>query len=56
MMKYVPLVVTLAATLGAAIFTPAWLAAHPQVVAGLAAAAQILHAVLPSIFGYTNQN
>jgi hypothetical protein len=48
--KYGPLVCTLAATVGAAIFTPSFIAAHPVVFAWINAAAQFLHAVLPSIF------
>lgn len=48
--KYGPLIITLAGTVGAAIFTPAFIAAHPQAFAVINAAAQLLHAVLPSIF------
>jgi hypothetical protein len=51
MLKYLPLAVTLIATVGAAIFTPAFVAAHPTVFIVLNALAQILHAALPSIFG-----
>jgi hypothetical protein len=49
--QYGPVVLTLAATIGAAIFTPSFIAAHPLAFAWLNAAAQLLHAVLPSIFG-----
>jgi hypothetical protein len=48
--KYGPLVFTLAGTIGAAIFTPDFVAAHPLAFAWVNAAAQLLHAVLPSIF------
>ncbi len=48
--QYSPLIITLAGTLGAAFFTPAFIAAHPLAFAGVTAAAQLLHAVLPSIF------
>ena len=51
MSKYLPLIITLAGTLGVAILTPAFIAAHPVVFMVVNAAAQILHAVLPSIFG-----
>jgi hypothetical protein len=49
--QYGPLVITLAGTIGAAIFTPAFIVAHPAAFAWANAAAQLLHAVLPSIFG-----
>jgi plastocyanin len=48
--QYGPLVLTLAGTIGAAVFTPAFIAAHPGTFAWLNAGAQFLHAVLPSIF------
>ena len=48
--KYGPLVITLAGTIGAAIVTPNFIGAHPVVFAWVNAAAQLLHAVLPSIF------
>lgn len=48
--QYGPLLITLAGTIGAAIFTPAFISAHPLAFAGVNAAAQFLHAVLPSIF------
>ncbi len=51
--QYGPLVITLAATIGTAIFTPTFITAHPAVFAWIAAAAQLLHAVLPSIFDKT---
>lgn len=50
LMQYGPLVCTLAGTIGAAIFTPTFIAAHPVMFAWVNAAAQLLHAVLPSIF------
>jgi hypothetical protein len=48
--QYGPLVCTLAGTMGAAIFTPNFIAAHALAFAWVNAAAQLLHAVLPSIF------
>jgi len=48
--QYGPVVCTVAATIGAAIFTPNFIAAHPMAFAWVNAAAQLLHAVLPSIF------
>ena len=48
--QYGPLVCTVAATIGAAFFTPAFIAAHPVTFAWVTVAAQLLHAVLPSIF------
>ena len=50
LMQYGPLIVTLAGTIGAALFTPAFIAAHPVTFAWVNAAAQLLHAMLPSIF------
>jgi hypothetical protein len=54
MLKYLPVIVTVAGTLGAAFLTPAFVAAHPAAFALVNAAAQVLHSVLPSIFGYTS--
>lgn len=48
--QYGPLLITLAGTIGAAVFTPTFIAAHPAAFACVNAAAQLLHAVLPSIF------
>jgi hypothetical protein len=48
--QYGPLLITLAGTIGAAIFTPDFIAAHPFAFSVVNAAAQFLHAVLPSIF------
>jgi hypothetical protein len=48
--KYGPVICTLAGTIGAAVFTPSFIAAHPAAFAWVNAAAQLLHAVLPSIF------
>jgi len=48
--QYGPLVCTVAGTIGAAFLSPAFIAAHPIVFAWAGAAAQLLHAVLPSIF------
>jgi hypothetical protein len=50
LIQYGPLVITIAGTIGAAIFTPAFISAHPMAFAWVNAAAQFLHAVLPSIF------
>ena len=50
LIKYGPLAFTLAGTIGAAVFTPAFVAAHPMAFAWVNAAAQLLHAILPSIF------
>ena len=50
LIQYGPLVFTLAGTIGAAIFTPEFVSAHPMAFAWVNAAAQLLHAVLPSIF------
>lgn len=49
--KYGPVVFTIAGTIGAAIFTPDFVTGHPMAFAWVNAAAQLLHAVLPSIFG-----
>jgi len=48
--QYGPLAMTLAGTIGAAVFTPSFIAAHPMAFAWVNAAAQLLHAALPSIF------
>lgn len=48
--QYGPLLLTIAGTIGAAIFTPAYIAAHPMTFAWVNALAQLLHATLPSIF------
>jgi hypothetical protein len=50
LISYGPLIFTLAGTIGAAVFTPAFIAAHPMAFAWVNAGAQLLHAVLPSIF------
>jgi hypothetical protein len=50
LIKYGPLVFTVAGTIGAAIFTPDFIASHPMAFAWVNAAAQLLHAILPSIF------
>ena len=49
--KYGAVIVTLLVTLGAAIFTPSFIQAHPVVFAVLNMAAQVLHSVLPSSVG-----
>ncbi len=48
--QYGPLIITLAGTIGAAVFTPAFIAAHPFAFAAVGGIAQLLHAALPSIF------
>lgn len=50
LIQYGPLVFTLAGTIGAAVFTPSFISAHPMAFAWVNAAAQLLHAILPSIF------
>ena len=50
LIKYGPVVITIAGTVGAAIFTPAFVLAHPVAFAWVNAVAQLLHAMLPSIF------
>lgn len=49
-MKWIPIATTVAITVLTALLSPAFLAAHPYVYAGLNAGAQVLHAVLPSTF------
>lgn len=51
MPKYLPVVVTVVATVGAAIFTPDFILHHVTAFAVANAAAQVLHAALPSVFG-----
>jgi len=50
LIKYGPVVITIAGTIGAAVFTPAFVLAHPVAFAWVNAVAQLLHAMLPSIF------
>ncbi|HTR24674.1 MAG TPA: hypothetical protein VMI10_11875 [Terriglobales bacterium] len=50
LIKYGPVVITIAGTIGAAIFTPGFVLAHPVAFAWVNAVAQLLHAMLPSIF------
>jgi hypothetical protein len=50
LIKYGPLVFTVAGTIGAAIFTPDFIASHPMAFAWVNAAAQLLHSILPSVF------
>jgi hypothetical protein len=49
--KFLPLILTLTGTVGAAIFTPSFVATHPVAFLLLNALSQTLHAALPSIFG-----
>jgi hypothetical protein len=49
--KYLPIVITVVGTVAAAVGLPALVASHPVVFAALNAAAMVLHAVLPSVFG-----
>lgn len=48
--KYGPILVTVAGTIGVAVFTPQFITAHPQAFAVLALGTQVLHAALPSVF------
>ncbi|MGA7686574.1 MAG: hypothetical protein WCA58_16295 [Terriglobales bacterium] len=50
LIKYGPLVVTVAGTIGVAIFTPTFILDHPMAFAWVNGVAQLLHAMLPSIF------
>jgi len=50
LIKYGPVIITIAGTIGAAIFTPTFVLAHPVAFAWVNAVAQLLHAMLPSIF------
>lgn len=50
MSKFLPLIVTVVASVSAAVFTPDFVAHHVGVFAGVNIAAQILHAALPSVF------
>ncbi len=50
MSKYLPLILTVVGSAAAALFTPAFIAKHVDLFAALAIAAQVLHAVLPSVF------
>ena len=47
--KYIPLIVTAAATIASAIQAPHFVAQHALLYAILNAVAQVLHAVLPSV-------
>lgn len=51
MSKYLPIALTVVASISAALALPSLVAAHPVVYAVLNAAAMVLHAALPSIFG-----
>ena len=50
LVRYGPVLITVAGTIGAAIFTPAFILGHPMVFAWVNALAQLMHAILPSIF------
>jgi len=50
LVRYGPVVITVASTVGAAIFTPAFILTHPMAFAWVNVVAQLLHAMLPSIF------
>jgi hypothetical protein len=50
LIKYGPLAITIAGTVGVAIFTPTFISAHPMAFAWVNGIAQLLHAMLPSIF------
>ena len=49
--QFLPVIVTVVATVGAAIFTPDFILHHATAFAVANAAAQVLHAALPSVFG-----
>ena len=51
--SWLPLIVTVAASVGAAILTPTFIGAHPVAFSVLNSVAMLLHAVLPSVFGST---
>ena len=51
MSKYLPLLITVVASVAAAVGLPSLVAAHPVVFAVVNAAAMVLHAALPSVFG-----
>lgn len=51
MTKWLPIIVTVAGTLSAALAVPTLITAHPTAFAVLNALGMILHAVLPSVFG-----
>jgi hypothetical protein len=53
---WLPLIVTVVGSIGAAIFTPAFVGAHPALFASLNSAAMLLHAILPSVFGAPTAN
>lgn len=55
MKKYIPVIITVAGTISAAVAFPSWVAAHATAFASLNVVAQVLHAVLPSVFGTTQQ-
>ncbi|MGA9643459.1 MAG: hypothetical protein WBQ72_18820 [Terriglobales bacterium] len=50
LVQYGPLVATISGTIGTAILTPSFIAGHPLAFAWVNAAAQLLHAILPSVF------
>lgn len=54
MTKYLPVILTVLASIAAAVGLPNLVHSHLGIYAGLVAAAQILHAVLPSVFGLGN--
>jgi len=51
MSKYLPIILTVVAAVGAGVGLPGLVSAHPTVAMSLAAIAAVLHAALPSIFG-----
>lgn len=54
--KFLPLIITLAGTVGAAVFTPTFVAAHPVAFLIVNALSQVLHAALPAVFGSPKSN
>ena len=51
MLKWLPLVITLSGTLGAALITPSFVASHAGAFVWINAGSQVLHAIMPSTFG-----
>jgi len=51
LLKYLPLIVTLAGTVGTAFLTPQFFQSHASLMLVLGGLSQVLHAVLPSVFG-----
>lgn len=50
-MRFLPLLITLGGTVGAFFLTPDFVHAHAEAFVIVNGVAQVLHAVLPSVFG-----